>query len=294
MAISPFFLTLPAKPLAYEYEHAPPKSKILPRFFRPFAGVEYRVQDGDNWENVAARYNMPSAKDLVRYNFLTDHPPHVNWYLRTRVGCRVATADEKNWRFKDAWPGIIFLPADHHYIVIPPPPTTIVYNVTGDFPRIAQMNNDTCWAAAATIIMSWHDETTYSIHEAMEIAGDKWRKRVDTTKGLLTSEYTEFANDCGMHAVPFLGGHASNWLDMLKKKGALLVVLSYKHWAHGVVLTGVQSIGDETYMIVVDPARGGVKRKMTYEEFSADFEAGMADDAVPLVWHYGSPWVPLP
>jgi hypothetical protein len=81
---------------------------------------------------------------------------------------------------------------------------------------------------------------------------------------------------------------------MLKKKGALLVVLSYTHWAHGVVLTGVVSVGDTTYMIVVDPARGGVKRKMTYEEFVADYEAGMADAAVPLVWYYGSPWVPLP
>lgn len=56
------------------------------------------------------------AKDLIRYNFLTNKPEEINWYLKNYVGCVNATADGKNYTFRGATykpeenKGVIFVP----------------------------------------------------------------------------------------------------------------------------------------------------------------------------------------
>lgn len=56
------------------------------------------------------------VKDLVRYNFLTNKPEEINWYLKNYVGCVNATADGKNYTFRGAPykpqenKGVIFVP----------------------------------------------------------------------------------------------------------------------------------------------------------------------------------------
>lgn len=75
----------------------------------------YKVRDNDTWESVARQWRVDVGR-LIRHNFnlpegVPYNPAEVNWYLRHRVGCKLPTADGKNWRFSSAAdPGWIFIP----------------------------------------------------------------------------------------------------------------------------------------------------------------------------------------
>jgi hypothetical protein len=93
--------------------------------WQPTMSVAYRVRGPNNnknpkdptrdtWISVARKHQIDPAK-LIWFNFLTENPDQVNWYLRRNVGCNVATPDGRNWMFSDsASPGIIYLPIDRH------------------------------------------------------------------------------------------------------------------------------------------------------------------------------------
>jgi hypothetical protein len=84
----------------------------LPANFEPEGFVEkHRVNDGEDWASVAAKYNV-DVKDLIYFNFHTNVPEEVNWYLRRNVGCNVSKDGGRNWAFSSsADPGLIYIPA---------------------------------------------------------------------------------------------------------------------------------------------------------------------------------------
>lgn len=88
--------------------------------WQPSMSIPYRVKGSndrkstnrDTWVTIARQHQMDPAK-LIWFNFLTENPDEVNWYLRRNVGCNLATPDGRNWMFSDsAQPGIIYLPID--------------------------------------------------------------------------------------------------------------------------------------------------------------------------------------
>jgi hypothetical protein len=82
----------------------------LPETFKPANGKPYKVKDGDSWDSVA-KANGLKVWDLIVYNFQTTDPREVNWYLNKRVGCKLPTANGRNWRFSSsASPGMIYVP----------------------------------------------------------------------------------------------------------------------------------------------------------------------------------------
>ena len=83
----------------------------LPADFEPEGFVErHRVSDGEDWASVAAQYNV-NVKDLIYFNFHTNVPEEVNWYLRRNVGCNVSNDGDLNWAFSSsADPGLIYIP----------------------------------------------------------------------------------------------------------------------------------------------------------------------------------------
>jgi hypothetical protein len=71
----------------------------------------YPVRNGDNWWSLQKRFSLHDPWTLIRYNFRTDSPAEVNWYLREYLGCTKTTADGKNYCFSDAAkPGLLYLP----------------------------------------------------------------------------------------------------------------------------------------------------------------------------------------
>jgi hypothetical protein len=83
----------------------------LPVDFVPKGSVEtHRVSDGEDWASVAAQYNV-KIDDLIYFNFHTNIPEEVNWYLRRNTGCNVSNDRDLNWAFSSsADPGLIYIP----------------------------------------------------------------------------------------------------------------------------------------------------------------------------------------
>jgi hypothetical protein len=90
-------------------ERTPPNP--LPVDFVPEGAVEtHRVTDGEDWASVAKDFNV-KVDDLIYFNFHTNEPEEVNWYLRRNTGCNVSNDGERNWAFSSsADPGIIYIP----------------------------------------------------------------------------------------------------------------------------------------------------------------------------------------
>jgi hypothetical protein len=80
----------------------------LPEGPRP--GTPYGVGDNEDWASVARKHGV-AVRGLIANNCgVGATPEEINWYLNTRVGCRV-TRDRRNWAFSDsARPGIICVP----------------------------------------------------------------------------------------------------------------------------------------------------------------------------------------
>jgi hypothetical protein len=76
-------------------------------------GRPYRPTDKpeqEDWESVARKFNVP-VKELIWFNFMTNNPDEVNWYLRAYVGCNKKSPSGNNWMFSNsASPGIIYIP----------------------------------------------------------------------------------------------------------------------------------------------------------------------------------------
>jgi hypothetical protein len=95
----------------------------LPPSFRPAGGTPYRVTDKDDWVSVAKDHSV-DVKTLIYFNFHTNIPEEVNWYLRRHVGCKKSRDHGLNWAFSsDALPGIIFIPPGAKRV---PPPRSVV------------------------------------------------------------------------------------------------------------------------------------------------------------------------
>jgi hypothetical protein len=76
-------------------------------------GIPYRPRDTpvqEDWESVARKFGV-GVRELIFFNFLTNDPDEVNWYLRHHTGCKKVSPSGNNWMFSNsASPGIIYIP----------------------------------------------------------------------------------------------------------------------------------------------------------------------------------------
>jgi hypothetical protein len=80
-------------------------------------GIPYRPRDRkdgkpaqEDWGTVAKKFGV-GVKELIYFNFMTDNPDEVNWYLHHYVGCKKVSPSGNNWMFSnDANPGVIYIP----------------------------------------------------------------------------------------------------------------------------------------------------------------------------------------
>lgn len=92
-----------------------PHDAVLPRGWHAMHnyGIPYRPRDKpvqEDWGSVARKFGV-GVKELIYFNFLTDDPDEVNWYLRHHTGCKKVSPSGNNWMFSNnANPGIIYIP----------------------------------------------------------------------------------------------------------------------------------------------------------------------------------------
>lgn len=76
-------------------------------------GIPYRPKDKpvqEDWHTVARKFAV-DVDYLVWFNFQTNDPAEVNWYLRNHVGCKKESPSGNNWMFHNgAYPGYIYIP----------------------------------------------------------------------------------------------------------------------------------------------------------------------------------------
>jgi Papain-like cysteine protease AvrRpt2 len=286
----------------------PKKGTVRPEYVRQPAAMSlwpppdsvhaHRIKDGENWWSLQKDYSLPDPWDLIRYNFRTDDPLEVNWYLRGYVGCDTVTEDEKNYAFSStAQPGSLFLPPwavlprrrGRPFILIPrfgpvphaPRPPS--YRVPGVVPLLRQApGSSTCWAHAAAMLMSWRDGTIYTVADAMDRAGWQWRSLFDRDKGLPPADFAAFAADCGMTCQPNACFTFAGWLALIKRCGPVgVLIVTGAKLGHAAVLTGTHG----SWMLLTDPAQGRVSS--AYPGFSEKYEAYADGGDTALLWHFG-------
>jgi hypothetical protein len=79
-----------------------PQHRLPPNFVPP-GGSPYPVKDGDTWKTVASDNGLDVMK-LIYFNYHTNNPDVVNWYLHYNAGCTKTTADGKNYVFSTSKP----------------------------------------------------------------------------------------------------------------------------------------------------------------------------------------------
>lgn len=271
-------------------------SKLV--YWPPLDAVStHRVKDGDNWWSLESQYRLPDAWDLIKYNFRTENPLEVNYYLERYLGCDTITDDEKNYVFStSANPGVLFLPPwavltkgiRRVPLLIPRTPALGTYKVPGKVPVLRQpAGSNTCWAYAAAMLMSWHDKTTYTAKEALAKTAPKWEDRFDRNLDLPveTKEIDFFASACGFTYQTNACFTFSGWLAMLKKCGPVgIIIKTGKKVSHAIVLVGTEK-RDQQWMLIHDPAHG--EMRWEYRGFSEKYDAMAPYNDGSLLWHYG-------
>jgi hypothetical protein len=147
------------------------------------------------------------------------------------------------------------------------------YNVPGEVPRIKQPNDVTCWAAAATMLISWMEKKSYPIQDVVDRAGSAFRAIFDVPRPInLETESEAFITSLGFHSEPPAEYTPEGLLNIMKMWGPLWV---YTNENPGNIFSGhariiVGMFGDYSYdntiIKVIDPSDG-----CFYEEYFNDF-----------------------
>jgi hypothetical protein len=139
-------------------------------------------------------------------------------------------------------------------------------NKIENIPFVGQQKTNDCWAAAATMMVSWHDKKVtkaYSIQEVLEMAGEEYVEKFNNDEPLLASEKEDFI------AVLSMVGEdpeksdkftLSTYMEMLAEYGPLWITTDSsddeKFSPHARILIGYSGGGKEedTDLIFLDPS----------------------------------------
>ncbi|GMX61159.1 hypothetical protein Elgi_74820 [Paenibacillus elgii] len=152
------------------------------------------------------------------------------------------------------------------------------YNVRGIVPVIAQPSKNKCWAAVTTMMLSWRDEASYSIEQAMTQAGNTFKTKYLNNETLKGSEKGSLLSAVGLVAEPPMNYSVDGMLRLLVRYGPLWVTTrenpSEPFSVHARIVTGMFGDGTPTgtSLRIIDPASGGRKYTETYEVLAHKFE----------------------
>ena len=128
------------------------------------------------------------------------------------------------------------------------------------------------------MLISWRDNTSYSIEEAMNLVGESYREKFDQDQGLSKEEKAAFLQVLGLEAAPPMNYSPRGLLNLLKQHGPIWITTdedtSQQFSIHARILTGIA--GNETkngtMLSIIDPAYGGQQYEESYAEFGQKFE----------------------
>lgn len=161
-----------------------------------------------------------------------------------------------------------------------------------DVQLIPQPTDQTCWAAAAAMVIGWRDRVSLSPETLAQICSRS------TLAGLSPYERETFAAEIGLETEPPQSYSADGFFDLLSQVGPLWVskvATAETRQGHAVVVTGMYSDGGNDYVRIADPwdrvvgapgAPGayanthgtGSRYIMRYEDFANEYELRIVGD----------------
>jgi hypothetical protein len=168
---------------------------------------------------------------------------------------------------------------------------SISYTTPGHVPPIAQDKDYACWAAVTTMMMSWRDNTVYSIGDATSKIGAKWRALYDAgaTTGLAAADKPAFLAAAGLSAEPPANYTIERWETLLREYGPLWVTTNEgfgtPYFAiHARIVTGISGDGTPggTTLAIVDPA-GAKTYSENFQTFVSKYEDDVRHVATPRI-----------
>ena len=165
------------------------------------------------------------------------------------------------------------------------------YRVSGIVPVVEQPTSMSCWAAAATMLISWHDHASYDIATAMEDVGARFKTLFDDNSGISNSELSEFITAAGLRSAPAMSYPVSEFKRLLEDYGPLMVVgdedPSQRKILHARVVYGIYGDGTATgtHLRINDPANGGRQYSESFRTFVSKYEDA-ADTVNEQIIHF--------
>jgi N-acetyl-anhydromuramyl-L-alanine amidase AmpD len=170
-----------------------------------------------------------------------------------------------------------------------------------DVELIPQPTNFSCWAASGAMLVGWRDQVSLTPDAVASTCSRS------TAKGLLTDDNSKFAAEMGFIAVPPVCYTEDGFRALLEQNGPLWVSEGVPPNLHAIIVTGMYSDGDHTYVRIADPwdrAVGtpgkpgayapthisGSRYIMTWDDFTTQYEAAMTGNPPNRqILHTGNP-----
>jgi len=156
--------------------------------------------------------------------------------------------------------------------------------VDGDVPVRAQPSGMTCWATVTTMLLSWKNDTAYSIDEAMGKIGANWQQKFRNDQGIGANEKEQFIQDAGLEAEPAATNYGiMRYRKLLSKYGPLWVTADVNpnrsSWAiHARIMVAIWGDGTPsgTTVKLIDPGVGNTTT-MPFDQYISQFEEEISD-----------------
>ena len=160
---------------------------------------------------------------------------------------------------------------------------TAIRNILEGVPDVRQPSANTCWAAALTIMYSWHRKQSFEIETFLNELSDKsflnlFNADVNSNgggRGINKKEEQALYKILGLKLINQSNPTIETWEQYLKTYGPLGLTMAWNNGSlfHAIVVYGIEGDGTaaKTYVYVRDPA-GNLPNKITFEHFLRLYE----------------------
>ncbi len=148
-----------------------------------------------------------------------------------------------------------------------------IIRVPGIVPQIKQAKAKGCWATVTTILISWLEQTRYTVYDIVDRLGEEFLRMYKDETGLPASKINEWLYTTGFVMESPQHYSQGKIHQMLKDFGPIVFTTSADkqglHLTHARVITGMQnsegpnnngectvSNSDSTEIVGIDPATG--------------------------------------
>lgn len=158
------------------------------------------------------------------------------------------------------------------------PPAIADFEVSGIVPAVAQPTNMTCWAASATMMVSWRDQASYSIETVMDDIGSNYRQKFDNNEGLFPDEEEAFFAALGMRTEPPQSYALEGILSLLQNFGPIFTIgnegSTNSPMVHARIISGIFDTDGtlDGIQVQVNDPNGGRQYRESLRSFSEKYE----------------------